>query len=110
MKKIIITILLLTPFVCIGQNYDSLKQKILKMDIAINTIHQNMVKSDSEYKTGTIFVLSGAAMAICSNFLLTEKKHADVKSKGIILGLSLIGIGTVIHIHSHRFLGKGARK
>jgi UDP-N-acetylmuramyl pentapeptide phosphotransferase/UDP-N-acetylglucosamine-1-phosphate transferase len=108
MKRFILTFFFI--FMCSGvfsqTGYDSLKQKILKMDIAINNIHKNMVSSHNEFRAGTIFIVAGI---LISSFVFVQKDTSSY-STYLYIGAGLTAIGGVLQIDSHKYFWRGGRR
>lgn len=95
-------------------DYDSLKQKILKMDAAINTIHLNLTKSHKQFKTGTLIMIAGAAMSLVGVQIISKEagdsNNNYDKPHLLYGGLALTTVGTIIQIDSHKWIGRGGRR
>ena len=110
-----LSLLLLCCISAYGQQseLDSLKEKILKMDAAINTIHLNMVRSHNEFKTGTFLIIGGTALIVAGVLIRKDKDGEVVRESNnalVHIGAGVTTIGTIIQIDSHRWLGRGGRK
>jgi hypothetical protein len=109
MKKLLLIPMIFLVSVCNAQSdYDSLKQKILRMDIAIENIHYNMRESHKEFKTGTIAIVSGILITAVGAHLVSSNKAEEPHV--MYIGLGLTGIGSILQISSHSWIGRGAWK
>jgi hypothetical protein len=116
MKAYILPIVILFTAYHIGhaQDLDSLKHKILKMDLAINNIHYNMVRSHKEFQVGTLFIITGAALTTIGTLLIIDEP-GDLPNNNknpalLYAGAGMMTIGTVIQINSHKWIGRAGRK
>lgn len=95
-------------------DYDSLKQKVLNMDVAINAIHHNMMHSHKEFKAGTSLIILGTIMTIAGSLILQDKDGTVTRTNKnptlIYLGTGVVTIGTIIQIDSHKWIGRGGRE
>lgn len=106
--KSILLILIFFTVNSFGQDLDSLKAKILKMDVATNNIHFNMQKSHDEFKAGTIIMAVGA---IVTGVWIAGQNTSGLDEPGIMYtGISISAIGAVLMIDSHKWIGRGARR
>jgi hypothetical protein len=83
------------------------------MDAAINTIHFNMVKSQSEFRTGTFLLVAGTALSIAGALIKTDKDSYGVtKNNGafFFIGTGIATIGTIVQIDSHKWIGRGQKR
>lgn len=86
---------------------DSLKAKILKMDLAINNMHNNMVKSHKEFKIGVWNLVAGTVLTIIG---ATQDAPEGDYSPLLALGGTISLGGTILIIDSHKYFGYGGRK
>lgn len=109
MKSILLVlILILISANSFGQDLDSLKAKILKMDVAVNNIHFNMQKSHNEFRAGTLIMAVGA---IVTGIWIAGNDNPGLNEPGIMYtGISISAIGTVLMIDSHKWIGRGAKR
>lgn len=113
--KTILTIILATVSLSVfSQNLDSLNQKILKMDLAINSIHYNMDKSHKQFRTGSMFLLAGLVASAVGTFVVNNNTPDDPKNinKPVLLsvGIGLTAVGGIIQLDSHKWIGRGGRR
>lgn len=108
MKKTLI--LLLFPVLSFGQGYDSLKQRILKLEVEQNELKLNLEKYRDHYYLGTSLMIAGAAISAVA--ALIQKDNPDQRNKYTfsIIGASTFVAGTVIQIDSHKWVRTGRRK
>lgn len=97
-----------------AQDLDSLKQKILKMDIAINAMHYNMTKAHKQFRTGTYMMIAGTVATIIGTMVLSEQAIDGNNNRDqptlLYVGAGLMTAGGVIQIDSHKWLGRGGRR
>lgn len=108
MKKIFSIILVIATIHCQAQaDYDSLKQKILKTDIAINTIHSNIPQSHKGFQVGTIMIIAGVIVTSVGIQVMSNKAINGIHM--IYGGLALTIAGYDIR-QAHKWIGRGGRK
>lgn len=109
--KLMKSILLIFVFFTVnsfGQDLDSLKAKILKMDVAVNNIHFNMQKSHNEFRAGTLIMAVGA---IVTGIWISGQNTSGLDEPRLMYaGISISAIGAVLMIDSHKWIGRGARR
>lgn len=88
-------------------SYDSLLRKVASMEIAVNNIHNNMVKAHSQYITGSIVLLTGLAIAAIG---VSSNSSQSNGSTLIGIGSTISLVGGFIVIDSNKYLGRGGRK
>ena len=94
MKKLIIALLLSSTV----QAQDPL---------SIQDMQYNLYRSHQEFKSGTLLTLVGVLAIITS----MEAKRADMAIPELgYIGGGLITIGTVLHIDSHKWIGRSGKK
>lgn len=119
--KTLFIILIAIPLCCRAQSdYDSLKQKILKIDVAVNNMHNNMLKAHDQFRTGTILVATGIMISVIGTVIITSNaKESDTYDHGqpvvtgpvmLYLGSGLVAVGGIMQIDSHKWFGYGGRK
>lgn len=75
------TCILLFLFACMVNqsyaqaDYDSLKQKVLRMDLAVNNIHYNMKKHHDQFRSGATITAGGTALALVGIILIADRKE-----------------------------------
>lgn len=106
--KSILLILIVISANSFGQDLDSLKAKILKMDVAVNNIHFNMQKSHDEFKAGTLIMAVGAI--VTGIWIAGQNTSGLDEPRLMYAGVSISAIGAVIMIDSHKWIGRGARR
>lgn len=110
MRLIILTICLswLSSSAIVAQNYDSLKNEILKIKADQADLHLNLMRSHSKFRRGTIFFVSG--IVVTGAFLVSEFNSADGGGPLMgIIGFGLTTVGVAMHIDSHKWIGKAAK-
>ena len=115
MKRLFLFVLVAIAINCHAQaDYDSLKQKVLNMDMAINAIHHNMVHSHKEFKAGTSLIIMGTILTIAGSLILQDRDGTVTKANKnptlIYLGTGVVTIGTIIQIDSHKWIGRAGRE
>lgn len=105
-SKMLVTAFVITATSTFAQSdYDSLKQKIIRMDLAIENIHFNMQESHKEFKTGTMAMIAGILLtSVGSHLYSTGSLETPTVTYA---GIALTGVGGLLHINSHRFIGRG---
>lgn len=87
---------------------DSLKEKILRMDVAINNMHNNMVKSHREFKPGVWMMILGSVISTIG--LANNDTPNSVTNPLIYLGSGMSLGGCILVIDSHKYFGYGGRR
>lgn len=92
-------------------DYDSLKQKVLRMDLAVNNIHYNMKKHHDQFRSGATITAGGTALALVGIILIADRKDANTigPTLSIAGGIGLT-LGSIIMVDSHKWIGRGALK
>lgn len=106
-------LLVLVPFIaimfiteqCKGQDYDSLKRAIAKVDAFQEQMEINLNKAHHQYKDGTILVIAGALFT-ASTFLQSHLAKEERVSNWVYAGPGLSLIGAALQIDSHKFFGR----
>lgn len=68
----------------------------------IDNIELSLQRSHSQFSTGTVFFVAGLMIA----GVALAADDADIAQKMSILGSGMMVIGGVIHIDSHKYLGR----
>jgi hypothetical protein len=98
-------------------DYDSLKAKILKMDVAINNLHVNVTRYQNQTKAGSIITLVGA---VITTVYLVDAGHPNDDSMGVgkskryntgllYAGSGLMAAGAVVSFDALKHLKRGGR-
>lgn len=67
----------------------------------------NLFRSHQEYRTGTVMIVGGL-LAVAASVAASD---ADLPSKEIgYFGAAFLTVGCVIHIDSHKWIGRSGRK
>jgi hypothetical protein len=85
---------------------DSLKGKILKMELAINNMHTNMIKSHREFKSGVWIAVLGTVISVVG----VANNDASYTNPLIFIGGGISLGGYALVIDSHKYFGFGARR
>lgn len=90
---------------------DSLKEKILKMDVAINALHHNMVNAHKQFRTGTALIISGTVLSVVGFLMTKDTPENAAKSPGafVYIGGGMTLAGGIIQLDSHKWFGRGGR-
>lgn len=110
MKTIFWTLLALTFFVKaqgqqLPQSYDSLVQRILKLETSTAQLQVGLQKSHREFRTGTALMIVGTLITGLS-FALTEKQTNNINTGLAAVGGTLMVVGGIIQIDSHKHIGR----
>lgn len=104
-SRLIVLFLILTVK-CQAQSYDSLKQRLLKLEAAQEGIKLNLTKHQNEFSVGTSLIISGIALGV-ADFLLRSKPSDYTFT---IASSIIVTAGVVIQIDSHKFIGRAGRR
>lgn len=121
--KILVSLALIisvTFSVSAQSEYDSLKAKVLKIDVAVNNLHTNMVRYERQHKTGMILSITGALLSTTFAIIETERarKHESVDGGNyqtnhrslVYIGAGAAVAGFVISFDALKHLKRGGRK
>lgn len=110
MKGILI-VLLIFPMLAKGQagNYDSLVQRILKLETDNKQIHDNLVRSHGEFRTGTAVFLVGVVVTTAS-FALADSQTVGLNGTMGMIGTVMMGLGGILQLDSHKYIGRAGTK
>jgi hypothetical protein len=115
-QLIIFAVLIAGARVAYSQNYDSL---VLKMDgLEANQIHiqKNLTKSHKQHQLGTRILIGGAAISALGLVIYNDSKEdafGEPEKKDptiMVIGSLISGIGAVIQIDSHKWIGKAGKR
>lgn len=117
--RITITFLFMTYSVLgMSQNLDSLKQRILKLEIEQKSDNLRMENFTRQYSMGTWIIIAGTATTLV-NWIVQDRQNNDNhfphkietrKQIGFVLGGAMIVGGTACQINAHRFLKRKNKK
>jgi hypothetical protein len=101
-----------------SQNLDSLKQRILKIELEQRSDDYRMHRFTKQYSNGTWLLIAGTATTLINWFVqdrLDNDNHFPHKIEtrkqiGFVLGGALIVGGTALQIDAHRHLKKPRTK
>ena len=75
--------------------------------LTIQDMQYNLFRSHQEYRTGTVMIVGGL-LAVAASVAASD---ADLPAKEIgYLGSAFLTVGCVIHIDSHKWIGRSGRK
>lgn len=75
--------------------------------LTIQDMQYNLFRSHQEYRTGTVMIVGGLLAVAAS----VAAANADLPSKEIgYFGAAFLTVGCVIHIDSHKWIGRSGRK
>lgn len=92
-----------------AQSLDSLKQRILKLEINQQQIQLNLRKSHKEFGSGALIMLAGAVMSA----VYAHGRAQDAGyEKPVILyaGMGLVFVGGAIMVDSHKYIGRAGER
>jgi hypothetical protein len=112
MKQIILTLFVLTVFVNTNAQttatipYDTLVQRVLKLEQSNASIKTGMEKAHSEFRTGTALIFVGVALSGLSVVMASGKDELGTGQGVAIAGLAFATVGTILHFDAHKHLGR----
>lgn len=74
-----------------------------------DNIQLNLGKCHKEYKTGTILQITGMLIGGMGVALLSTDKESQEAAPLMYFGATFLTIGCVVHLDSHRFIGRAGR-
>lgn len=87
--------------------YDSIVSRVKDLELAQEKVQINLIRSHNEFRLGTILQVLGAVAMIAG----AEELDTEDSSKVLfIAGASCSGIGLVLQIDSHKFIGRAGRR
>lgn len=108
--KTFLTILSVLAFInSYSQDLDSLKQKILAMELNQEHIQLNLTKSHKEFGYGAIVTLAGAIMSAV--YVHGRSQDAGYEKPVLLYagaGVSLVG--ACIMVDSHKYIGRAGER
>lgn len=114
MKKLLVIISLLSPFIATAQvsanaSADSLKTEILNLKADVNNIKLNLGKVENRFKTGIIVSSIGYSVVITGGLMLGRKNDELGKTLLIVGGATGL-TGTILMVDAFKFLGFASGK
>lgn len=111
MKTLTLILFVLTLFVNANAQssqplpYDSLVQRVLRLEARQDLVQTNLNRGHRQFRTGTAMMVVGVLLTGLS-YAVSEKGSVGSNQALAIAGGTLIGLGGIIQIDSHRFTGK----
>lgn len=111
MKGIVILLLLIIPILSKAQigNYDSLVQRILKLETDQKQMSESLTKSHREFRTGTGLIIAGIIVTAAS-LTLSESQTTGLNTTMGMIGSVMMIAGGIIQIDSHKYIGQAGTK
>ena len=108
MKNLLLILVCLFPNLCMAQRneLDSLEQKVIKIDLAVNTMHGNMVKTSNRYIIGAIITVAGAAVM----YIGSTRTDVDTSKNITRAGGGVAVLGFAVSVSAFAHLGQGGRR
>lgn len=124
MKILLSIALILSVTFCVTaqvpSDYDSLKAKVLKIDVAVNNLHTNMVRYERQHKTGLILSITGALLSTTFALIEVERARKLESADGgnykenhralVYVGAGASVAGFIISFDALKHLRRGGRK
>jgi hypothetical protein len=115
MKKLLLLIFVIIPFLTSAQQSDSTQIKLSQIRQALIFMRSNLEESHAQFKIGCYISLSGAAITTLGTAWKADPAKTNYegaksfKNITTIFGAVLLLSGTIYIIYSHSFIGRAGK-
>lgn len=92
-----------------SHDYDSLKQALLRLDMEVSHVQNNLSMAEKRFKQGVLLSTIGYSVVIAGGLLLGGDNN-DL-GRGLLIGGGAMGVaGTFLLVDSFKYIGRAGEK